>query len=126
MAGELVALLQLVRMRAALVATVTSPEFIATRSFQGLAGLFQIPEFWKYAFSLLRSQYAIMRTLRLADCKGPGMDKLYYYVMQADRCNPKYLKHAEQLEDAPWMTDDVIEVLDSTKDAASFNYDGRG
>ena len=32
-----------------------------------------------------------MRVLRLADQKTPTMDKLYFYVLQADAMLPKYL-----------------------------------
>ena len=40
--------------------------------------------------------YAPMRVLRLADLKTPAMDKLYFYVLQADRMLLQYLKEAEE------------------------------
>ncbi len=95
MASELIALLRLIRLRPALVATVTSPEFIALRAFQGLSALFQSQDFWVYAFQLARAVYPLMRILCLADTKTAGMDKLYYFVLQGDRVLPKYLKSAE-------------------------------
>ena len=122
MAGELIALLRLVRLRPALVATVTSPEFIALRAFQGLSALLQCQDFWVYAFQLARAVYPLMRILRLADKKTAGMDKLYYFVLQADRVLPKYLKLAERTEDS-WMTDEHKEVMDGTDDLASQQVD---
>ena len=122
MAGELIALLRLVRLRPALVATVTSPEFIALRAFQGLSALLQCQDFWVYAFQLARAVYPLMRILRLADKKTAGMDKLYYFVLQADRVLPKYLKLAERTEDS-WMTDEHKEVMDGTDDLASQHVD---
>jgi hypothetical protein len=81
MAGELIALLRLLRLRPALVATVTSPKFIAHRAFQGLLALLQSQDSWVYAFQLARTVYPLMRILRLADKKTAGMDKLYYFVL---------------------------------------------
>ena len=63
-----------------------------------------------------------MRILRLADKKKGGMEKLYYFVLQADRVLPKYLKIAEQTADA-WITEEHKEVLDKTDDLASMEED---
>jgi hypothetical protein len=39
--------------------------------------------------------YAPMRVLRLADQQVPGMEKLYYYVLQTDRMLLRWLPDAE-------------------------------
>ena len=63
-----------------------------------------------------------MRILCLADKKTAVMDKLYYFVLQADHILPKYLKLAEQTEDS-WVTDKHKKVMDGTDDLASQEVD---
>jgi hypothetical protein len=96
MAGEHVALLRLLRLKDALKSTVTSAEFLALKDFKAVAAIISNDNFWTYLFLLCRALYAPMRVLRLADLKTPAMDKLYYYVLQADRMLLKYLKEAEE------------------------------
>lgn len=96
MAGELIALLRLLRLKNGLQATVVSPEFKSLKEFEVEATVLMNEDFWKYVFVMCRALYAPMRVLRLADQKTPGMDKLYYYVLQADRMLPKWLTDAEE------------------------------
>ncbi len=96
MAGELIALLQLLQLKHALQATVVSPEFKSLKEFEIEATILMHEDFWKYLFVMCRALYAPMRVLRLADQKTPAMDKLYYYVLQADRLLPKWLTDAEE------------------------------
>ena len=59
------------------------------KDFKAAAAIIGNDNFWKYLFLMCRALYAPMRVLRLADLKTPAMDKLYFYVLQADRmlCN---------------------------------------
>jgi len=91
MAGEQIALLCLLRLRNALKATVTSKEFVDLKVFKSASDIILCDDFWKYLFMMCRALYAPMRVLRLADQKTPAMDKLYFYVLQADAMLPKYL-----------------------------------
>ena len=97
MAGELIGLLRLLRLRKILRATVTSKEFQDNwlKTFRRECLIIESNEFWKYLFTLCRALYAPMRILRLADQKIPAMDKLHYYVLQTDVLLQKYLKMAE-------------------------------
>ena len=96
MAGEQIALLRLLRLKDALKSTVTSSEFLELKDFKAAAAIIGNDNFWKYLFLMCRALYAPMRVLRLADLKTPAMDKLYFYVLQADRMLLQYLKEAEE------------------------------
>ena len=113
-------MLRILRLREALVATVSSPEFINLKAFKNIATLILNPHFWKYFFLLSRAIYTFLRILRLGDCKTPGMDKLLYYVLQADCLLPMHLKSAEEYGEK-FLTEEVTEVLDSTNDLASID-----
>jgi hypothetical protein len=69
----------------ALKSTATSAEFLELNDFKSTAAVIGNDNFWKYLFLMCHALYAPMRVLRLADQKTPAMDKLYYYVLQADR-----------------------------------------
>jgi hypothetical protein len=79
-----------------LQATVVSPEFKSLKEFEVEATVLMHEDFWKYLFVMCRVLNAPMCVLRLADQKTPAMDKLYYYVLQADRMLPKWLTDAEE------------------------------
>jgi len=96
MAGEHIALLCLLRLKDALKSTVTSSEFLELKDFKAAAAIIGNDNFWKYLFLMCRALYAPMRVLRLADLKTPAMDKLYFYVLQADHMLLQYLKEAEE------------------------------
>jgi hypothetical protein len=80
MAGELIGLLRLLRLRDILRATIASKEFkdIWENTFWREVIVLENNEFWRYLFTLSRSLYAPMRILQLADQKIPMMDKLHY------------------------------------------------
>ncbi len=122
MGGNFIAMLRVLRLREPLVATVSSAEFRGLRAFENIAGLILNPHFWTYWSFMVRAMYPFMRILRLADRKIPGMDKLYYYVLQADRVVPQYLTQAEEFGDA-FLTEEVVEVFESTKDAARQSFE---
>ncbi len=44
---------------------------------------------------MCRALYSSMRVLRLADQQVPGMEKLYYYILQTDRMLLRWLPDAE-------------------------------
>jgi hypothetical protein len=57
----------------------------------------------------------------LADQKTAAMDKLYYYIKQADRVAPYYLAQAELYHNK--LSADVVSVITSTDDLASQDVD---
>lgn len=65
-----------------------------------------------------------MRLLRLADTKTPAMamDKLEFYVLQADHMLPWYLDKEERLGNG-LLSEDVRTVLKATNDTASIDCD---
>jgi hypothetical protein len=113
MAGEHIALLRLLRLKDALKSTVTSAEFLALNDFKVTAAVIGNDNFWKYLFLLCRALYAPMRVLRLADQKTPAMDKLYYYVLQADRMLLQYLKDAEEHVSSGALSDVTLDAMTS-------------
>ena len=96
MAGEHIALLRLLRLKDALKSTVTSSEFLELKDYKAATAIIGNDNFWKYLFLMCHALYAPMRVLCLADLKTPAMDKLYFYVLQADRMLLQYLKEAEE------------------------------
>jgi hypothetical protein len=65
MAGELIGLLRLLRLRDILRVTIALKEFkdIWEKTFRREVIVFENNEFWKYPFTLCRSLYAPMRIL---------------------------------------------------------------
>ena len=117
MAGVHISILRLLRLKPALQTTVTSPEFKDLRAFEDIARLLLNDSFWVYLFLMCRALYAPMRVLRLADQKVPAMDKLHYFVMQANRIMPKYLLEAEHHRNS--LTEGIKSVMQETTDLAS-------
>jgi hypothetical protein len=79
MAGELIGLLRLLRLRNILRAAIASKEFKDTweKGFRREVIFLENNEFWKYLFTLCLSLYAPMRILQSADQKNSATDKLY-------------------------------------------------
>ena len=97
MAGKIISLLRLLRLRDALVATSVSTEFKKLKMWTGFTALLQKDELWKFIFAICRATYACMRVLCLADMKVPAMGKLYFYVLQADAMLKEHLPLVESL-----------------------------
>ena len=125
MAGELIALLRMLRLKDALRATIRSSEYLQNhaRLFRRENIFLESDEFWKYIFTLCRSLYSPMRILRLADKKEAAMDKLYYFVHQTDATLPKYLNIAE--EDCSGLVEmnNTLATLRTMSMMASDKYD---
>ena len=118
MAGHCIALLRILSLKQALQATVTSPEFQELRAFGEIARVLLKEEFWMYLFLMCRAIYAPMRVLRLADQKVAAMDKLYYFLCQANVMLPRYLNEAEH-HATNLMTEGIKTVIKDTTDLAS-------
>jgi hypothetical protein len=73
-AGELIGLLRLLRLRDIFRATIKN---IWEKTFWREVIVLENNEFWKYLFTLCQSLYASMYILQLADQKIPTMDKLH-------------------------------------------------
>ncbi len=95
MTGEQIALSRLLRLRDALKSTINSKEFMDLNNFKPETFVLNNDNFWLYLFVMCHAQYAPMRVLRLADQQVPGMEKLYYYVLQTDRMLLRWLPDAE-------------------------------
>jgi hypothetical protein len=63
---------------------VTTAEFLALNNFKSVAAVIGNNNFWKYLFVMCQALYTPMCVLHLANQKTPAMDKLNYYVLQAD------------------------------------------
>ncbi len=85
MAGEIIACLRLIRLKPTLQAVITLAEFLTLKQHRDLAMVLSKETVWDYLFAIARAFYPLMRIVHLADCQAPGMDKLKYYVLQADR-----------------------------------------
>jgi hypothetical protein len=95
MAGEQIALTRLLRLRDALKSTINSKEFMDLNNFKFETFVLNNDNFWLYLFVMCCALYAPMRVLHLADQQVPGMEKLYYYVLQTDRMLLRWLPDAE-------------------------------
>ena len=122
MAGCLISMLRVLRLKAALKSTVSSPEFVRLNAFKDQAKVVLDEDVWVWMFLMARSVHAMMRILRLADQKTAAMDKLFYYIKQADQVAPLYLAQAEKYHKK--LCDDVLSIISCTDDLASQNLDG--
>jgi hypothetical protein len=116
MAGEHIAILRLLRLKNALLASIHSKEFKDLRVFDSVCQVLMNPDFWKWTFVMCRALYAPMRVLRLADQKSAAMDKLNYYVLQTDRMLAMYCKDAEE-RGAGLLTPYTISAMDCSTSA---------
>jgi hypothetical protein len=95
MAGEQIALTRLLCLRDALKSTINSNEIMDLNNFKPATFVLNNDNFWLYLFVMCHALYAPMRVLCLADQQVPGMEKLYYYVLQTDRMLLRWLPDAE-------------------------------
>lgn len=85
MAGHIIALLRLLRMKEVIDATMATPELIRNKEFpKALKSILKSGPFWNFIFAVCRTLYPAMRLLRLCDMKQPGMDKLHYFVRKTN------------------------------------------
>ena len=124
MAGHFIALLRILRLKSALIATVTSAEFVELNDFKSVSQVLLNDHFWQYLFAMSRALYAPMRVLRLADQQTPAMGLLNFIVNQTDCVVPKYLKEASEASDI-LLAGPMATVL-SSKDAYSVDEDSDG
>ena len=122
MAGEHIAILRLLRLKNALLATINSKEFKDLRVFDSVCQILMNPDFWKWTFVMCRALYAPMRVLRLADQKSAAMDKLNYYVLQTDRMLAMYCKDADE-RGAGLLTPSTIRAMDCSTSVGLFRDD---
>ena len=85
MAGEVLQFLRVLCLQAALQACTRDQVFVEYKKFIFIVDILNNNQFWKTLFALIQACYPIYRILRIADTMIGGMDKLYYYVRQADR-----------------------------------------
>jgi hypothetical protein len=94
MVGEQIALTRLLNLRDALKSTINSKEFMDLNNFKPETFVLNSDNFWLYLFVMCCALYFPMRVLCLADQQVPGMEKLYYYVLQTDRMLLRWLPDA--------------------------------
>ena len=111
----MIALLRVLRLKAALQSTVTSKEFTDLKQFKSLEILILNNDFFTYLFVMCRAMYVPMRILRLADQKIATMDKLHYYVRKAEKILTVYLAEAETLA-TTLMSENTKAVMKTTVD----------
>jgi hypothetical protein len=99
MAGEFIAFLRWLRMKAAIDSTIASPQFVSLKVAQDLVSILKKEGLWHILFKLVRAVYPILRILRLADQKVPGMDKLNFYVRKGDEILAEGGRGAKDLND---------------------------
>ncbi len=95
MVVEQIVLTCLLCLKDALKSTINSKEFMDLNNFEPETFVLNNDNFWLYLFVMCRALYAPMRVLRLADQQVPGMEKLYYYILQTDRMLLRWLPDAE-------------------------------
>ena len=122
MAGHQIALLRVLRLKPVCQAVVTSSEFKELCVFEEIARVLLCDAFWVYLFLMCRPLYPPMRVLRLADQKIAAMEKLHYFVCQANTIMPCYLAEAEH-HSMHLLTAAVKAVLADTTDLASIRVD---
>jgi len=122
MAGHQIALLRVLRLKPVCQAVVTSSEFKELSAFQEIARVLLCDAFWVYLFLMCRPLYPPMRVLRLADQKVAAMDKLHFFVCQANAIMPRYLAEAEH-HATHLLTAAVKVVLADKTDLASVVVD---
>jgi len=116
MAGHFIALLRMLRLKAALISAVSSAKFKEEPRGRSFALLIKSEKFWCQLVSILKVVVPALRVLRLADSKLPGMDKLFYYVRLTDKILEE---RANELSSDDFDLDDDIEsltVLDNNDD----------
>ena len=123
-AGHFIALLGILRLKSALIATVTSAEFVELNDFKSVSQVLLNDHFWQYLFAMSRALYAPMRVLRLADQQTPAMGLLNFIVNQTDCVLTKYLKEASEASDI-LLAGPMATVL-SSKGAYSVDNDSNG
>jgi hypothetical protein len=84
MAGYLISLQRLYRLQDALIATVTSQEFVQMRTCANLRSLILDSKFWNTIKVLVDALVHPLRILRLADSNEPAMDRVYYLKKLTD------------------------------------------
>ena len=75
--------------------TINSNKFMDLNNFKPETFVLNSDNFWLYLFVMCRALYSSMRVLRLADQQVPGMENLYYYVLQTDWMLLRWLPDAE-------------------------------
>ena len=63
---------------------ITSNVFLELKEFQYIVPIIRSEAYWDFHFAVIQALYPLYRLLCLADMKEPGIDKVKYYVMQAD------------------------------------------
>ncbi len=102
MGGHIIALVRLLRLKKALINTVTSAEY--GRLKENLVSKIILDNtMWEHMLVIVRAIFPGLIILRLADSNKPAMDKLYHYVRRMDQ----YLERSTTLLDTiPKIGDD--------------------
>lgn len=84
MAGYIIALQRLVRLRQPLVNTVTSRQYIDLKLPRVISKLVLSDKYWEIVTNMVQVLIPALKLLRIADQKQPGMDRLYHYCCMFD------------------------------------------
>ena len=134
MGGHIISLARTYRLKAVLESLVTDHNFISKKAIgkkgtkEKIISLIKSKSFWNHVLVCLKSLFPLLKLLRLCDKKEPAMDRLYYYVRQADisligskkdlddmqeevnTCDPKM---SEEYYNITVYKEDIIEGKDS-------------
>ena len=89
MGGHIISLARTYRLKAALESLVTDSLFMSKAMGkkgvkEKIVALVKSKSFWNHVLVWLNIMFPLLKLLRLCDKKEPAMDRLYYYVRQAD------------------------------------------
>ena len=88
MAGYFIAFHRMLRLKDAMLATLTSPEFKAlklkNKKVKRAVAFLSNTEMWRAVFVLTRRLFPALRVLRLADSNTPAFDRLVYFIHRTD------------------------------------------
>ena len=85
MASECLQYLRVYRLKDAVQMATRDRVFIGYKRFQFVTKLVNSEELWDTLFAIIQACYPIYRILHLTDMGVGGMDKICYFVRQADR-----------------------------------------
>ncbi len=115
MAGHELNLLCLYCLQAPTLEVIMKKTFLDMfTAFHAPTHVLEKPEFWHFLYAVVQALYPMFCILRLVDMKIGGMDKLKFYVMQADKLLPFYMENVKDQWDS-LVTPEVVKTLVGVK-----------
>jgi hypothetical protein len=119
MAGFFLAFHRFLRLRLALMATLSSAEYkrlkLTRRCVQLAEKFLEDDDMWNGLFVLVRCLFPPLRVLRLADKQSPGMDQIHYFVRKTDVALQRSVQSFSQMS----FFDPAVDTEDDNETVAS-------